>query len=77
MISRCWGAINQHGRSDGRRFWGLGFIVAAMNSLMAHLLAAILADAAGQLAGTTAPGMQPTVADRALECGCAAGSGTL
>ena len=51
--------------------------MAAMNSPMAHLLAAILADAAGQLAGTTAQGAQPTVADRALECGCATGSGAL
>ncbi len=75
--SRCWDASYQRHRSGGRRFWGLGLIVAAMNSLIAHLLAAILADAAGQLAGTAAPGAQPTVADRALECGCATGSGLL
>jgi hypothetical protein len=45
-----------------------------MNSLLAHLLAALLADASAQLAGTP-PAEQPTVADRALACGCDAGAG--
>ena len=39
-------------------------IVRTMNSLLAHLLAAMLADSAGQLAGTP-PGAQPTIAERA------------
>ena len=40
-----------------------------MNSLLAYLLAAMLADSAGQLAGTPR-GEQPTIAERALSCGC-------
>ncbi|MEN4466854.1 hypothetical protein VXE65_32950 [Mycolicibacterium conceptionense] len=45
-----------------------------MNSLLAHLLAATLADVAGQLSGTP-PEQQPSVADRASACGCDAGYG--
>jgi hypothetical protein len=42
-------------------------IVRSMNSLVAHLLAAMLADAADQLSGTP-PGAQVSVADRTLSC---------
>jgi hypothetical protein len=45
-----------------------------MNSLLAHLLAATLADSAGELAGTPR-GEQPTVAERALACGCDTAAG--
>jgi hypothetical protein len=45
-----------------------------MNSLLAHLLAALLADASAQLAGTP-PAQLPSVADRASACGCDAGAG--
>ncbi|WP_174400234.1 hypothetical protein [Mycolicibacterium sphagni] len=38
-----------------------------MNSLVAHLLAATLADAADQLSGTP-PGAQVSVADRTVGC---------
>jgi hypothetical protein len=49
-------------------------IVRTMNSLLAHLLAATLADSAGELAGTPR-GEQPTVAERALACGCDTAAG--
>jgi len=54
---------------DGREFYG-----PSMNSLLAHLLAALLADASAQLAGTP-PDALPPVADRAVACGCDAGAG--
>lgn len=50
---------------DCRWFYG-----PLMNSLLAHLLAAELADAAGQLAGTPLD-QQPTIADRVLFDDCA------
>lgn len=47
---------------------GRALIVRRMNSLVAHLLAAILADAADQLSGTP-PSAQVSVADRSSCCG--------
>ena len=43
-------------------------MVRSMNSLLAQLLAAELADVAGQLAGTL-PGEQPSLIDRVLASG--------
>jgi hypothetical protein len=49
-------------------------IVRTMNSLLAHLLAAALAESAGELAGTP-HGEQPTIAERTLSCGCDSAAG--
>lgn len=67
MIFECWHRIAGECGCGGGPLAAHASIVRFMNPLVAHLLAAVLADAADQLSGTS-PSAQISVADRTVSC---------